>query len=81
MGEAKHYFHDGILSSEYPELAGIVLVKKRNKTEPNLVPSDADVWLIDGGLLYNLQPPVQPAFLENPFLPNWTTTTTTTTPS
>jgi hypothetical protein len=82
MGEAKHYFYDGILSSEYLELAGIVLVKKRNKTEPNLVPSDADVWLVDGGRLYNLQPSVRPAFLENLFLPNRTTTTaSTTTPS
>jgi hypothetical protein len=60
MGKAKHYLYDGILSSEYLDLASIVLVEKGNKTEPNLVPSDANFWLVDGARVLSLQRPDRP---------------------
>jgi hypothetical protein len=70
-GETTHFLQDGIIISDYLHLVGIVSLYGRNESEtaaaaaPELKPTDAKLWIIDGQRVAKLQRPFLNELLGN----------------
>jgi hypothetical protein len=80
-GEAMHFLYDGVMGSEYLELVGIVNLRGNNETEsttpttttanPELKPSDAAVWIVDGNHAAKLKHPFLDTLVQSPSPATW----------
>jgi hypothetical protein len=80
-GEAMHFLYDGVMGSEYLELVGIVNLRGNNETEsttpttttanPELKPSDAAVWIVDGNHAAKLKHPFLDTLVQSSSPATW----------
>jgi hypothetical protein len=81
-GETMHFMYDGVMGSEYLELVGVINLRGNNETEstntttttttatPELKPSDAAVWIVDGNRAAKLKRSFLDTLIQSPS-PTW----------